>query len=123
MRGRALPQGSEGGGGLGQSLRPRGYEVTKCMSGREALELVGSRGFLPDLILLDCVMPTMDGSASPPASTSTLGPCCLSRGAAGGGAGVGAGCRRRGAGGVAGTRRIKLVIEECTAEKACMQQS
>lgn len=43
------------------SLVPRGYKVTTCMSGPEALELIDSRGFLPDLILLDCMMPTMSG--------------------------------------------------------------
>ena len=34
------------------SLAPKGYKVTTCMSGIEALELLESRQFLPDLILL-----------------------------------------------------------------------
>jgi adenylate cyclase len=40
-------------------LSPRGYEVCSAQSGREALEAVARRP--PDLILLDIVMPGMDG--------------------------------------------------------------
>lgn len=43
------------------SLVPRGYKVTTCMSGQDALSLIETRGFLPDLILLDCMMPNMSG--------------------------------------------------------------
>jgi two-component system, OmpR family, response regulator len=36
-----------------------GFEVRACASGEEALE--AARGFLPDLFLLDVMMPGMDG--------------------------------------------------------------
>ncbi|MFI3185677.1 MAG: response regulator [Methylococcaceae bacterium] len=36
-----------------------GYQVLICSSGQEALDKVG--GFAPDLILLDVMMPGMDG--------------------------------------------------------------
>src|SRR6059058_2812285 len=42
-------------------LTPRGYTVLAATSGQEALELVDSEK--PDLILLDVVMPEMDGYA------------------------------------------------------------
>ncbi|EKX34292.1 hypothetical protein GUITHDRAFT_119525 [Guillardia theta CCMP2712] len=42
-------------------LTPRGFKITTCMSGVEALELLESRSYLPDLILLDCMMPVMSG--------------------------------------------------------------
>jgi adenylate cyclase len=42
-------------------LVPRGYEVLTATSGKEALELVATAR--PDLILLDVVMPAMDGYA------------------------------------------------------------
>src|SRR5947208_11811454 len=42
-------------------LAPRGYEVVSAHSGAEALELVQAEE--PDLILLDVVMPGMDGYA------------------------------------------------------------
>jgi len=42
-------------------LVPRGYEVVSATNGREALELVDSEK--PDLVLLDVVMPEMDGYA------------------------------------------------------------
>lgn len=41
------------------SLQPKGYTVTKCMSGVDALKLMESRQYLPDLILLDALMPHM----------------------------------------------------------------
>jgi CheY-like chemotaxis protein len=42
------------------TLRARGgFEVEMCTSGREALDL--ARSFIPDLILLDVMMPEMDG--------------------------------------------------------------
>jgi len=37
------------------------YEVIKAKSGKEALELLGSGETLPDIILLDILMPEMDG--------------------------------------------------------------
>ena len=37
------------------ALQPKGFVVTVCLSGVEALELIKSRTHLPDLILLDCV--------------------------------------------------------------------
>jgi class 3 adenylate cyclase/CheY-like chemotaxis protein len=42
-------------------LAPRGYRVVPAASGREALNLVRSEG--PDLVLLDILMPEMDGYA------------------------------------------------------------
>jgi adenylate cyclase len=42
-------------------LVPRGYEVLTARSGEEALDLVSTAR--PDLILLDIVMPAMDGYA------------------------------------------------------------
>ncbi|TAK63290.1 response regulator [Methylobacter sp.] len=39
-----------------------GYQVMICSSGQEALDKVG--GFAPDLILLDVMMPGMDGPAT-----------------------------------------------------------
>jgi two-component system, NtrC family, sensor kinase len=40
-------------------LREKGYEVRPVLNGKLALS--GARGFLPDLILLDIMMPEMDG--------------------------------------------------------------
>ena len=40
-------------------LAPLGFEVTEAANGREALEMV--QGLWPDLILMDIVMPEMDG--------------------------------------------------------------
>jgi len=34
------------------SLAPKGYKITVCMNGVEALKLLEDRGYLPDLILL-----------------------------------------------------------------------
>ena len=39
------------------------YQVFKALSGKEALELLNSRQVIPDLILLDILMPEMDGWA------------------------------------------------------------
>ena len=39
-----------------------GYTVQACASGEEALEVVAS--FQPDLVLLDVIMPGMDGPAT-----------------------------------------------------------
>ena len=37
------------------------YEVVMVKSGKEALEFLGKNQVIPDLILLDILMPTMDG--------------------------------------------------------------
>jgi DNA-binding response OmpR family regulator len=46
---------------LREFLEGLGYEVSSARNGREALERVAAQQ--PDLILLDCVMPVMDGVA------------------------------------------------------------
>jgi len=46
---------------LRETLEGLGYEVSTARDGREALERVAAQQ--PDLILLDCVMPVMDGVA------------------------------------------------------------
>jgi CheY-like chemotaxis protein len=42
-------------------LIPLGYVVTCAMDGIEGLEILASRDYLPDLILLDVQMPHMTG--------------------------------------------------------------
>lgn len=37
------------------------YKVSACMDGQSALDLLASRDYLPDLILLDVMMPGMSG--------------------------------------------------------------
>jgi signal transduction histidine kinase len=44
---------------LGIMLQKRGFEVTACTNGADALDRIGER--LPDLVLLDISMPEMDG--------------------------------------------------------------
>lgn len=44
-----------------EMLTPVGYTVTKCMDGTEALDLLKRRSYVPDLILLDVMMPKMSG--------------------------------------------------------------
>ena len=44
---------------LGKTLREEGYEITVAVSGEQAIKVVGK--ILPDLILLDIMMPEMDG--------------------------------------------------------------
>ena len=38
-----------------------GYKVTACMDGQSALDLLAGRDYLPDIILLDVMMPGMSG--------------------------------------------------------------
>jgi CheY-like chemotaxis protein len=42
-------------------LDPEGYRVVQAMGGCEALEHLASSDFLPDVILLDVMMPDMSG--------------------------------------------------------------
>ena len=42
-------------------LSPLGYILTTAMDGNEALEIMKSRDYLPDLILLDVQMPDKTG--------------------------------------------------------------
>ena len=42
-------------------LESEGYQVSVAANGREGLDLLGQCSQLPDLILLDLVMPVMDG--------------------------------------------------------------
>jgi CheY-like chemotaxis protein len=42
-------------------LQPHGYKVIAAMDGFEALDILKGRDFLPDLILLDVMMPRMSG--------------------------------------------------------------
>lgn len=44
---------------LSKRLINRGYDVTKCLSGEEALEKIESRDF--DVVILDVLLPGMDG--------------------------------------------------------------
>lgn len=44
---------------IGRRLSQQGYMVALCDNGREALDMIGSRGF--DLVLLDMVMPGLSG--------------------------------------------------------------
>jgi DNA-binding NtrC family response regulator len=44
---------------LSRRLIKRGYEVTKCLSGEEALEKVGRSAF--DVVVLDVLLPGIDG--------------------------------------------------------------
>ena len=46
---------------VAEALADEGYEVRRARNGREALEIL--RGWLPQLILLDLMMPVMDGWA------------------------------------------------------------
>jgi len=45
---------------LGRFLRQAGYEVNSASDGKEALDII-QRGNLPDLIVLDLMMPVMSG--------------------------------------------------------------
>ncbi len=46
---------------VGEVLSSRGYEVLAARNGREALEILRRRSIPPRLILLDLMMPDMDG--------------------------------------------------------------
>lgn len=53
----------DGRAALERLLRFAGYVVTSCANGGEALDQLRGGTKLPDLILLDLMMPVMDGSA------------------------------------------------------------
>eukprot|EP00291_Cryptomonas_curvata_P022156 CAMPEP_0172167108 /NCGR_PEP_ID=MMETSP1050-20130122/9381_1 /TAXON_ID=233186 /ORGANISM="Cryptomonas curvata, Strain CCAP979/52" /LENGTH=1022 /DNA_ID=CAMNT_0012837847 /DNA_START=57 /DNA_END=3125 /DNA_ORIENTATION=- len=42
-------------------LAPQGFVFTPAMNGDEALQILSKRGYLPDIVLLDCQMPGMQG--------------------------------------------------------------
>jgi len=46
---------------VGMMLEQKGYEIIATSNGKKAIELANSK--LPDLILLDVMMPDMDGYA------------------------------------------------------------
>ena len=56
---------------VADALSDEGYEVRRARNGREALELL--RGWLPRLILLDLMMPVMDGWAFRAAQRQLVG--------------------------------------------------
>ncbi len=42
-------------------LTPEGYDVTQAMDGEEALDILEKGKMLPDIVLLDVMMPGMSG--------------------------------------------------------------
>ena len=62
---------------LETQLRPEGYVTVSVASGEEALALVAQRA--PDLILLDVMMPGMDGFEVASFSVGQDGPRCHAR--------------------------------------------
>jgi DNA-binding response OmpR family regulator len=46
---------------ISKILEPQGYVVTLCSDGQEALDTLQRRTYLPDLILLDSMMPRISG--------------------------------------------------------------
>jgi len=46
---------------MARALRQAGYEVTECTNGQQALRLFRSRRGTFDLVVLDLIMPRMDG--------------------------------------------------------------
>lgn len=48
---------------LAQMLKGQGYVISKAFNGQEALQLLRTMPKLPSLILLDIMMPVMDGFA------------------------------------------------------------
>lgn len=54
------------------TLADEGYDARRARNGREALEIL--KGWLPQLIILDLMMPVMDGSAFRAAQRRSGGP-------------------------------------------------
>ena len=46
---------------IGEALEEEGYRVARASNGKEALRLLKNDNLRPDLILLDIMMPEMDG--------------------------------------------------------------
>jgi DNA-binding response OmpR family regulator len=42
-------------------IKESAYKMTACMDGAQALRIIEKRGYLPDVMLLDAMMPHMDG--------------------------------------------------------------
>jgi CheY-like chemotaxis protein len=42
-------------------VKTTAYKMTACMDGAQALRIIEKRGYLPDVLLLDAIMPHMDG--------------------------------------------------------------
>lgn len=67
---------------LEKALKKTGFKFTRCDDGVEALELIAKRKYLPDLILLDVMMPRLSGYEVRRCLDVVLCVCCVGRGKA-----------------------------------------